>query len=799
MPLINHSIPNLINGVSQQSESLRLGSQAESQINGHASVVEGLKKRTNTDFIKKISSSTLTNPFIHTINRDSNERYIVIITTNDIEVYGIDGTQYTVNKPSGTAYLNESNAKTTFEALTIADHTFIINKNKTVAMDSTVTTARPFEAVYSVLQGVQQTEYNIIINGTTYTYTTTNTPSAYQTTEIVDQLVSQIGSLSGFTITDLGSDIHFSSASDFTIKATDGFGNQASQVIKGTAQKFSDLPSKAVNGFEVEVTGDDSNAFDNYYVKYVSGNNNDEGFFQECQKSGLQDSIDVATLPHLLIRQADGNFRFTPANGHTYTISGTDFTVPEYGSRQVGDLTSSPEPSFVGQKMSDIFFHRNRLGFIAGESIVMSRAGEFFKFFPETVTTILDSDPIDVNVSHVKVSNLRHAIPFAEELLLFSDQTQFVMSGANILTPSNIVINATTEFESSLDAKPVSAGRNVFFAFNKGNFTGVREYYVDADSDTNDADDITAAVPKYIPKNVFKLAIATNENFMTMLSSDEQNALYCYQWYIANNQKLQSAWHKFTYGAAANTTILNCDFIETDLFLLVQRTDGVHIVKQQLAPAIVDTDATYLTHLDMKVNEASTGLSKSYNAGTNQTTITLPYTIYNDMQVVTRNVSGSSTIAGQIIVPVSAATGQNTVVLTGDQTSTKFFIGEKYTFEYEFSQQYLALGGGQRSRTNIKEGRLQIRNWSVGFDNSGHFKVQITPKNRDTVTEVFNGAVVGEGTVNGINLEDGNFKFAIQSRNEGLVVKLTNDEYLPSHFVNAEWQGFYNQTSSQNT
>ena len=51
--------------------------------------------------------------------------------------------------------------KDTFEALTIADHTFIINKNKTVAMDSTVTTSRPFEAVYSVLQGVTQTEYNI--------------------------------------------------------------------------------------------------------------------------------------------------------------------------------------------------------------------------------------------------------------------------------------------------------------------------------------------------------------------------------------------------------------------------------------------------------------------------------------------------------------------------------------------------------------------------------------------------------------------------------------------------------------
>ena len=81
---------------------MRLASQAESQINGVSSVVEGLKKRPPTEFIKRISTSTLTNPFIHTINRDANERYIIIITQNAIEVWGIDGTQYTVNTPDGT-------------------------------------------------------------------------------------------------------------------------------------------------------------------------------------------------------------------------------------------------------------------------------------------------------------------------------------------------------------------------------------------------------------------------------------------------------------------------------------------------------------------------------------------------------------------------------------------------------------------------------------------------------------------------------------------------------------------------
>ena len=796
MPLLNHAIPNLINGVSQQSETLRLGSQAEDQINGFSSVVEGLKKRPPSEFIKKISNSAYTNPFIHTINRDTNERYILIITQNNIEVYGIDGTSYTVNTPSGTSYLNIANPKDNFRAVTIADYTFLVNTSQTVAMDSTLSATRPFEAIYSVTQGVDQTKYTLNINGTDYSYTSTTTASDYQSTNVATQIFNQINSLSGFTVTNLGSDLHISNSSDFTISATDGYGNQASQVIKGSTAQFSDLPKRAVDGYTVEISGDPANTFDNYYVKYVADSSTDGGIYQETVVGGTKDSLDVSTMPHVLIRQADGNFRFTPCNGSTYTISGTDYDVPEWGSRLVGDETSASNPSFVDKTISDVFFHRNRLGFLADENVIMSRAGEFFKFYPETVTTVLDSDPIDVAVSHTKVSILKHAIPFNEDLLLFSDQSQFLLQGSAILSPTNIDVAPTTDFENSDLCKPVSAGKNVYFLFKKGDYSGVREFFIRPDSDQNDADDITGAVPKYIPKNVFKMAVATNENILCLLTNEEQNAVYVYQWYIANNQKLQSAWHKWTYGNTTDTKVLNADFIETDLYLLVERSDGTHIVKVQTAPAVIDTDSNYLTHLDMKLNESSTGLSTSYNSSTNKTTITLPYDIDDTMQVVTRNVNANSTIAGQIIAIES--TGVNTIVVSGDQTATKFFVGEKYTFEYQFSQQYIQLGQAQ-SRTAVKEGRLQIRKWTVTYDNTGHFQVQVTPKNRDTTTETFTGAIVGSGTVNGINLEDGDYTFPIMSRNEGLVVKLTNSEYLPSNFINAEWQGFYNQQSESNT
>ena len=56
MPLITRTIPNLVQGVSQQPEILRLNSQATSQVNGFSSVVEGLKKRPPTNYLATIST-----------------------------------------------------------------------------------------------------------------------------------------------------------------------------------------------------------------------------------------------------------------------------------------------------------------------------------------------------------------------------------------------------------------------------------------------------------------------------------------------------------------------------------------------------------------------------------------------------------------------------------------------------------------------------------------------------------------------------------------------------------------------
>ena len=68
-------------------------------------------------------------------------------------------------------------------------------------------------------------------------------------------------------------------------------------------------------------------------------------------------------MPHVLIRTADGNFRFTQVDGSSYTIAATSYDVPSWGQRVAGDVNSAPDPSFVGKKINDILFYRNRLGY----------------------------------------------------------------------------------------------------------------------------------------------------------------------------------------------------------------------------------------------------------------------------------------------------------------------------------------------------------------------------------------------------------------------------------------------------
>ena len=48
-----------------------------------------------------------------------------------------------------------------------------------------------------------------------------------------------------------------------------------------------------------------------------------------------------------------------------------------------------------------MFFHRNRLGLIAEEQVVMSQPGQYFNLFIVSAIAASDDNPIDITVSDI--------------------------------------------------------------------------------------------------------------------------------------------------------------------------------------------------------------------------------------------------------------------------------------------------------------------------------------------------------------------------------------------------------------
>ncbi len=134
MALINTSVPNLIQGVSQQPDATRFDGQCEEQENALSSVAEGLKKRPNTRHVARLLEEAIDeNSFVHFINRSDSEKYVVIHDGANLRAFNIlTGNSATINGlsafPISGTYL-DANPKL-FKALTLGDNTILLNTSR---------------------------------------------------------------------------------------------------------------------------------------------------------------------------------------------------------------------------------------------------------------------------------------------------------------------------------------------------------------------------------------------------------------------------------------------------------------------------------------------------------------------------------------------------------------------------------------------------------------------------------------------------------------------------------------------
>jgi hypothetical protein len=852
--LIRGSYDSLLQGVSQQPPHVRQPGQGERQVNGWSSLIDGLGKRQNSQFVSKLFSTRQSDLFRETMPVADDERYAVTLTpatsggllsvTLGIADATVDvhGSGLTVIQQDGRAYVSfTSNSYLSLSGAYKHGYAFVssgplgllCNRSKVVQLDAAVSPGIQEEALIFIQAVDYQVTYQLSINGSQLTgYTTpkaTDTNNTLSTETVAEDLTFKINSVSGF-IADTRNSVIYVKRSDgaaFNLGITDGRANTLARIISKKVSLFSALPVHAKPGFKVMIDTDPSNQLDNYYVEFIpngTGTDIQEGTWQETVAPSIQYKIDYNTMPLVIYRQAPGVVFIGPADGatRTQTLGGQTYTYtfPSWTERTAGDATTVPDPSFIGQRIRDLTIWRSRLAVIAGVNAICSRTDNLFGFFNETSTQVLATDPIDVIAGSDSRSDLEWLLPLEENLLLFSRMSQFQLRAVDgdVLSPTSAYVVKLSNIEMSTLLRPRLAGPNIIFGTYQYGYTGFREYQFFASTgrrlglNLGANNDITVNVARLIQGQSTIMDVGESLDVMVCNDASNPNRLWVYKYFYQQSEnslsRQQASWSAWTFDGE----IAWIRFYDNRLWMILAYNDGTYETVIDLQET-VRRDQPVLC-LDRAINypECNTdnnpynNITATYDTETNRTTFALPYEMRGLTSVVTR-FDNNGTISAKG-VEIGSATNGNQVVcqVSGNWTGEKLVFGANYTFEYQFTQPYPSTSSQDRTRVvGEQSGRMQLLTFQIHHYNTGYYEVDVLLKNRNRTTHTFKATILNvEGNAlqpafsdysNGI--ATGSFRFPVRARNTDASITITSDSWLPARFTGATWEGSYSNRAQR--
>ena len=322
MAAISQKIGNLIGGVSQQPDTNKYNGQLRICDNYYPDPATGLIKRPGLQGISKLANAVDDGTWFQ-IFRDDEEKYIIQFSkAGALKIWSAtSGIQQTVNAVAAeaTTYAIHDSFDD-LATLQINDYIFVLNRNKVVVQNGSTSPAySPFGFV-NINTVAFNTDYKITIDSTTFTHTTPNnasgsTQNSVQT--IISALVSSINGAVGtpYYAEGIGNSIFIrrTNNADFNLKATGGTANTAIEAFKEIVTSVSQLPREFISDRRIKVEGTAESNSDDYWVKFVPstpGQTSGVGHWEETIAPGMILGMNPTTLPHVIIREADGTFTY---------------------------------------------------------------------------------------------------------------------------------------------------------------------------------------------------------------------------------------------------------------------------------------------------------------------------------------------------------------------------------------------------------------------------------------------------------------------------------------------------------
>ena len=705
-------------------------------------------------------------------------------------------------------------------------------------------------------------EYTVEVKGVKAydTYTNVANVATYKTPKnpddgtlsiatIVNKLTAEINSKyssDGFTATVVGKGILIKRSNTTAFKAhvMGGMANEALSVFKDTAQDISKLPSECDHNYIVKIANTEESDSDDYYLKFKADNGeNGSGVWEETVAPGITAGLDPVKMPHALVARRSRtdnsitSFYFTKLDGstlYTETVSGVTYTTKaqSWKDRVVGDTVTNPFPSFYDEdtgeawSIQQIFFYRNRLGFISDERIILSQPSDYHNFFAVSAITSSDDNPIDISVSDVKPAYINHVLPTQKGVMMFSEAGQFMLfSDQDTFSPKTARLKKLAGYECSPTIKPLDMGTTYMFVNHTGAYSKAFEMAIVDESVPPKIIDQTRVVPEFLPKTLnvnsgsADLGLTTfginNSTYDGVVG--KRSTIYHYKYFDSGDQREQSAWYTWTITGV----LRHCFYTGGSFYTVTQQENNEYILSKYEYAAeeaiagksmtsrsytIGDAEAppgqgyggirvnrnleAALDNLVMykqgDANNTTAGVTVAYTGG--NTVITVPYTWgspYNPYIVVI-----SGTEAGVVKEPNSKS--GTTFTFNGiDMTSWHMAIGYAYLTQFELPQYYFSYDQGKYDI----DGDLRMGGYNFELGVSGPIEFD--------VADVIGNSTLYEHTDSGMLTDWSTFQSIPQRLYKSVRVPIyrKNDKFrftvkieqpFSATIVSASWDGRYN-------
>ena len=595
-----------------------------------------------------------------------------------------------------------------------------------------------------------------------------------------------------------------------TIGVRGGLGGDSLEAFTTTAQNISKLPSQCKDGYIVKVSNTEDASADDYYVKFITDSTGGvgAGVWEETVAPDIDAGYNYTTMPHALINNRDGTFTWSALSFADSNNDGTnDYTAVAgnyWVDRICGDDNTNPMPTFVGKKITQLFFVRNRLGLLAGEQVVISQPSDYFNFFVGSAISASDADPIDMGASDVKPAILNYALPMQKGVMMFSEAAQFMLfTESEQFSPKTAQLKKLSSYEVTADFSPVDTGTAVMFASNSSSFSKVFELIITGGETPPKVVEQTRVVPEYIPRDINRITNSAQAGVVTFGKIGD-STLYHYKYFDGGQQREQSSWFSwelqgtlihqlYSTGNFYSVTKQGSDFVLQRYELIVDAdTNRAYSIGEGTVGSPTNIARRFEACLDnMVVHTANggsgttTGVSVAYSGGVGgNSTVTLPFTI----QGGTANLQLVELADGNVRTPNSVS-GATATFNSCDLRTIKFACGYKYTSEIGLPTYYLSKDRGQYD----VEADLRIHRMNFDLGVSGPLEFHITSPQRDDYIHEETGIIADISSLNKVPSQlYKNIRVPIYKKNNKYDCTVKIPDPFSATLVSASWDGSYN-------